>query len=235
MIIIMTFWCNHWYVHWYNFLHIIFIPVTSETPSSFSYPLSDVLPAPVSQLSSSPVSVSLSVSPIASIISTSHSFQSPLQQFPFSFILPQTHAQSSMDTLFTLPPIAPHTFLADSTITSVRTSQFFLFSLHQHFHASPRFFFVLALFSFICQHLPLDSLLFLSPTIALHLLSLTAILILLGLWSDRLISSTVLILLTILCLSSFLTTNLSNSYHLPYILLNHVPLLLCLTKPFAYA
>ena len=43
------------------------------------------------------------------------------------------------------------------------------------------------------------------------------------------------ILLIIRCLSFCLTTNPSNSYHLPYILLNQVPLSACLTKLFAYA
>ena len=76
---------------------------------------------------------------------------------------------------------------------------------------------------------------FRSPFTALHLLFSTQITTFLGLWSDKSFIRSHLILLIIRCLSLCLTTNPSNSYHLPYILLNHVPLSACLTKLFAYA
>ena len=75
---------------------------------------------------------------------------------------------------------------------------------------------------------------FRSPFAALHLLFSTHFTTFLGLWYDNSFIRLHLILLIIRCLSFCLTTNPSNSYHLPYIILNQVPLPACLTRLFAY-
>ena len=71
------------------------------------------------------------------------------------------------------------------------------------------------------------------PILLLHLWSLPPLTsIIFGLRSERVLSSTVLILSTIIPLSLLLTKNPSNSCHVPLACLNHVNLFACPTKLF---